>query len=77
MERVVRQRMFKKPKNSTTVRIAGTGGGLGGFLQKAQKLLLTSSWHIIEILPTSTPGEFKLWALVSSSIIINRRLFSF
>lgn len=66
LERIMRQRMFKKPKNNTSVRTTPSGG-LGGFLQKAQKLLLTAPWHVLQILPTTTPGEFKLWALVSIS----------
>lgn len=65
LERIVRQRMFKKPKNNSSIR-AAPSGGLGSFLQKAQKLLLTAPWHILQILPTSAPGEFKLWVLVSN-----------
>lgn len=56
--------MFKKPKNSSATVRTARSAGLGGFLQKAQKLLLASPWHILQILPTSTHGEFKLWALV-------------
>lgn len=40
-------------------------GSLGGFLMKAEMMLLRTPWQVLQIVQTSTPGEFKLWALVS------------
>lgn len=48
---------FKNIMSSTT-------GTLGGFLQKAQRTLLTVPWQVLQIAQTNTPGEFRLWALV-------------
>ncbi|CAL8111322.1 unnamed protein product [Orchesella dallaii] len=41
---------------------------LGGFLRKAQQVLLTTPWHIIQIMDTGTPGRFKLWAMVGQEL---------
>lgn len=45
-----------------------TSNTLGGFLQKAQRALLTVPWQVLQIAPTNTPGEFRLWALVSKIV---------
>nr|XP_022913041.1 DNA polymerase epsilon catalytic subunit A [Onthophagus taurus] len=41
---------------------------LGSFLHKAQRTLVMCPWQIIQIASTSTPGEYKLWALVENEL---------
>ncbi|CAH0549983.1 unnamed protein product [Brassicogethes aeneus] len=41
---------------------------LVGFIHRAQRTLLTSMWQVLQIAPTNTPGEFKLWALVQNDL---------
>ncbi|KAK9679178.1 protein of unknown function (DUF1744) [Popillia japonica] len=66
----------RKKTNVTAVR---TSNSLSGFIQKAQRTLITSSWQIIQISMTPTPGEYRLWALVQSELhlvrFINPRIF--
>lgn len=52
---------------------AGTGAGvlrtnLGGFLRRAQQTLLSSMWQILQIMESSQPGVFRLWALVGNEL---------
>lgn len=66
------------PTSSCAVGSSSIGGGvvrtntstLGGFLQKAQRTLLTSPWQIIQITSASSsrPDEYKLWALVQNEL---------
>ncbi|XP_044265120.1 DNA polymerase epsilon catalytic subunit 1 isoform X2 [Tribolium madens] len=58
----------KKVKSSASVLRSTTSGTLGGFLQRAQKTLLTLPWQIIQVVPMPTPGEYKLWALVLNEL---------
>ncbi|KAF7265187.1 hypothetical protein GWI33_021380 [Rhynchophorus ferrugineus] len=58
----------KKTKGSLAVLRSSAPGTMGGFLQKTQKALLTTPWQVLQILPTGTPGDFKLWALVQSEL---------
>ncbi|CAB0010464.1 unnamed protein product [Nesidiocoris tenuis] len=46
----------------------GPSHTLGGFLQKAQHTLLNSTWQIIQIAPTNSPGVMRVWALVGSEL---------
>lgn len=64
MQRTLGQQMMKRAKGSATVLRSLPQSSLGGFLQKAQRSLLANPWQIVQVAPTSTPGEFKLWALV-------------
>ncbi|XP_023014693.2 DNA polymerase epsilon catalytic subunit 1 [Leptinotarsa decemlineata] len=58
----------KKSNNDTTILRSAAPGTLGGFIQRAQRTLLTTPWQVIQIAPTNTPGEFRLWALVMSEL---------
>lgn len=59
----------KKMKSSISIlRSTKAAGTLGGFIQRAQKTLLTTPWQIIQIVPMGTPGEYKLWALVQNEL---------
>ncbi|XP_060536886.1 DNA polymerase epsilon catalytic subunit 1 [Cylas formicarius] len=58
----------KSAKGSLAVLRSSAPGSLGGFLQKTQRALLTVPWQIIQIAPTATAGEFKLWTLVQSEL---------
>ncbi|XP_061721749.1 DNA polymerase epsilon catalytic subunit 1 [Cydia pomonella] len=44
------------------------GATLGSFIRRAQRTLLNTPWQIIQILETSEPGLFRLWALVGSDL---------
>ncbi|XP_025837463.1 DNA polymerase epsilon catalytic subunit A [Agrilus planipennis] len=55
----------KRSKQTRTGAISGT---LGGFIQKSQRTRLLSCWQILQIVPTSTPGIFKLWVLIQSEL---------
>ena len=50
------------------VRTGVNRGSIGGFLKRTQRTLLDTPWQIIQIMETSTPGLFKLWALVGSDL---------
>lgn len=41
---------------------------MGGFLRRAQHVLLTSNWQVIQVAQTNDPGIFKLWALVGTEL---------
>ncbi|XP_015122503.1 DNA polymerase epsilon catalytic subunit A isoform X1 [Diachasma alloeum] len=41
---------------------------LSGFLRKAQRKLIDTAWHILQIVETHEPGHFRLWALVSGEL---------
>lgn len=52
---------------------AVSGGGvlrsnLGGFLRRAQQTLLSSMWQVVQVMETSQPGLFRLWALVGNEL---------
>lgn len=55
----------KKMKGNVVVRTSAT---LGGFIQRAQRTLVSSAWQVIQITPTSSPGEYKIWALVITKL---------
>lgn len=61
-------RSQKKAKTSISVLRSAAPGSLGGFIQRAQRTLLTAPWQVIQIVATATPGEYKLWALVQSEL---------
>jgi hypothetical protein len=65
LQRCDGQPKHKKIKGTSAVVRTSIPGTLGGFLQKAQRALITFPWQIIQIMPTATSGEFRLWALVS------------
>lgn len=58
--------------------VNGSGGGsggagvlrtnLGGFLRRAQQTLLSSMWQVLQVMETSQPGLFRLWALVGNEL---------
>lgn len=61
------QNVKKARGNSNFIRSAPKNT-LGGFLLNAQRALITTPWQVIQIASTSTPGEFRLWALVQSEM---------
>ncbi|XP_071480194.1 DNA polymerase epsilon catalytic subunit A-like [Diadema antillarum] len=42
--------------------------GLGSFFRRTAKTMLDQPWQIIQIMETSHPGLFKLWALIGSDL---------
>ncbi|CAG9813248.1 unnamed protein product [Phaedon cochleariae] len=58
----------KKTNASNPLLKSSAPGTMGGFIQKAQRALLTVPWQIIQIAQTNTPGEFRLWTLVQSEL---------
>ncbi|CAM1314648.1 POLE (predicted), partial [Pycnogonum litorale] len=46
----------------------GVSTGLGGFIRKAQRTLLDTPWEIIQLVPESYPGLYKVWALVGGEL---------
>ncbi|CAG9856188.1 unnamed protein product [Phyllotreta striolata] len=63
-------RRCKKKKSSaaTAVMRSSTPGTMNDFIQRAQRALVTSPWHVVQINPTGAPGEFKLWAMVENEL---------
>lgn len=67
-----------REQNSNTGTSNSTFGGnsgagvlrtnLGGFLRRAQQTLLSSMWQILQVMETSQPGMFRLWALVGNEL---------
>ncbi|KAF5305758.1 hypothetical protein FQR65_LT07654 [Abscondita terminalis] len=57
-----RQRIKRLRGNNDVAR--ATSGRLDGFLMKAQRTLIVKPWQILQIIPTNTPGEFRMWILV-------------
>ncbi|KAG5892154.1 hypothetical protein JTB14_026392 [Gonioctena quinquepunctata] len=64
----VNQNKKKRMSNSPAVRSTAAPGTLGGFIQRAQRTLLTTPWQVLQIASTNTPGEFRLWALVLTEL---------
>ncbi|KAK4884405.1 hypothetical protein RN001_000676 [Aquatica leii] len=61
-----RQQNKKMRGNSGVIR--STSGRLDGFLMKTQRALIVKPWQILQIVPTVTPGEFRMWILVESEM---------
>ena len=61
-----------KEQNKSTGTAVGGGGvlrtNIGGFLRRAQQTLLSSMWQILQVMETSQPGMFRLWALVGNEL---------
>ncbi|XP_064211685.1 DNA polymerase epsilon catalytic subunit 1 isoform X2 [Tribolium castaneum] len=68
MQRAQGTRNRKKAKSSASVLRSTVTGTLSGFLQKAQKTLLTVPWQVIQVAPTPVAGEYKLWALILNEL---------
>ncbi|BFZ25729.1 hypothetical protein BsWGS_28768 [Bradybaena similaris] len=47
---------------------AGPSRGLSGFLRKTARSMMDMPWQIVQIMETSHPGQFKLWALIGSDL---------
>ncbi|CAG5130840.1 unnamed protein product, partial [Candidula unifasciata] len=47
---------------------AGPSRGLTGFLRKTARSMMDMPWQIVQIMETSHPGQFKLWALIGSDL---------
>nr|CAH7746305.1 unnamed protein product [Callosobruchus chinensis] len=58
----------KTTGTSAAVLRSSATGTLGSFIQRAQRLLLTSPWQVLQIAATNVPGEFRLWTLVQSEL---------
>ncbi|XP_059166217.1 DNA polymerase epsilon catalytic subunit A-like [Physella acuta] len=46
----------------------GPSRGLTGFLRKTARSMMDMPWQIVQIMETSFPGQFKLWALIGSDL---------
>ncbi|KAL8598378.1 hypothetical protein ACOMHN_032655 [Nucella lapillus] len=42
--------------------------GLGGFLRRTARSMMDMPWQIVQVMETSHPGTFKLWALIGSDL---------
>ncbi|KAK3581719.1 hypothetical protein CHS0354_015350 [Potamilus streckersoni] len=42
--------------------------GLGGFLRRTARSIMDMSWQVVQLMETSQPGQFKLWALIGSDL---------
>ncbi|KAJ8316130.1 hypothetical protein KUTeg_006144 [Tegillarca granosa] len=42
--------------------------GLGGFLRRTARSIMDMPWQIVQLMETSHPGQFKLWALIGSDL---------
>ncbi|CAH2005328.1 unnamed protein product [Acanthoscelides obtectus] len=58
----------KTTGTSAAVLRSSAAGTLGSFIQRAQRMLLTSPWQVLQIAATNVPGEFRLWALVQNEL---------
>ena len=58
----------RKVGNSAAVLRSTVSGTLGGFIQRAQKTLLTVPWQVIQVVATMTQGEYRVWALVQNEL---------
>lgn len=74
-QRAARRGNERHTHAGTTSNSAGTGAGagvlrnnLGGFLRRAQQTLLSSMWQILQVMETSQPGMFRVWALVGTEL---------
>ncbi|KAI7849576.1 hypothetical protein BDC45DRAFT_551393 [Circinella umbellata] len=47
-------------------------GGVGGYFRRQTGSLVSSTWELIQIVETDTPGEFKMWATVQGQLITIR-----
>ena len=56
----------KRIKPMPVVRTLGANT-IGSFLHRAQRALISCPWQVIQIISTTTPGEYKLWTLVNMS----------
>ncbi|XP_063387130.1 DNA polymerase epsilon catalytic subunit 1 isoform X2 [Cydia fagiglandana] len=54
--------------STAAARSLGPATTLGSFIKRAQRTLLNTPWQIIQVLETSEPGLFRLWALVGSDL---------
>lgn len=62
------QKRIKTHNNNMAVLRTAAPGTLGGFIQRAQRTLLTVPWQVLQISATGTAGDYKLWALVQSEL---------
>ncbi|GFR70989.1 DNA polymerase epsilon catalytic subunit A-like, partial [Elysia marginata] len=46
----------------------GPARGLTGFLRRTARSIMDMPWQIVQIMETSHPGQFKLWALIGSDL---------
>lgn len=72
-QRAARRGNERNPNIGATTSSSGAGTGvlrtnLGGFLRRAQQTLLSSMWQVLQIMETSQPGIFRLWALVGNEL---------
>ncbi|KAK7499885.1 hypothetical protein BaRGS_00008976, partial [Batillaria attramentaria] len=42
--------------------------GLGGFLRRTARSMMDMPWQIVQVMETSHPGTFRLWALIGSDL---------
>ncbi|CAL1540665.1 unnamed protein product, partial [Lymnaea stagnalis] len=46
----------------------GPSSNLSGFLRKTARTMMDMPWQIVQIMETSIPGQFRLWALIGSDL---------
>uniref|UniRef100_UPI00358EBC15 DNA polymerase epsilon catalytic subunit A isoform X2 n=1 Tax=Myxine glutinosa TaxID=7769 RepID=UPI00358EBC15 len=42
--------------------------GIGNYLQRTARSILTSAWQLVQVVETDSPGIFRLWALLGSEL---------
>ncbi|KAJ3603695.1 hypothetical protein NHX12_028439 [Muraenolepis orangiensis] len=47
---------------------AGPTSGLGGFLRRTARSILDMPWQIVQIVESSPPGLYKLWAVIGNDL---------
>ncbi|XP_069115944.1 LOW QUALITY PROTEIN: DNA polymerase epsilon catalytic subunit A-like [Argopecten irradians] len=54
--------------DAPTGRAVSSRTGLGGFLRRTARSIMDMPWQIVQLMETSYPGQFKLWALIGSDL---------
>ena len=67
-QRAARGRRDTRPGEAAAPSAGVLRTNLGGFLRRAQQTLLSSMWQVLQVMETSQPGQFRLWALVGNEL---------
>ncbi|XP_031567678.1 DNA polymerase epsilon catalytic subunit A-like [Actinia tenebrosa] len=70
-QRAERKRLRQEANNmgmSLGVRGGGSKTGMTSFIRQQARSLLNTPWQIVQIAETSSPGVFKVWALIGSDL---------
>uniref|UniRef100_A0A6P7GFS4 DNA polymerase epsilon catalytic subunit n=1 Tax=Diabrotica virgifera virgifera TaxID=50390 RepID=A0A6P7GFS4_DIAVI len=59
-----------KTNQKLAVLRSSASGTLGNFLQRAQVVVVTTPWQVIQIAETTISGQFRLWALIQNELYL-------